>query len=114
MCNAMNLPEIIDQNLHVHGGKGFKDHEYIMSLVAMQIAEGTTLDDLAIFKEKFGLNLLPFNIPSPSAARGYLAHFHNFEEESRQKQGRVYIPEENKHLAGFRNVSAFVFNKLSK
>ena len=114
MCNAMKLPEMIDKSLHVQGVKGFKDHEYIMSLAAMQIAEGSTLDDLAIFKEKFGLNVFPFNIPSPSAGRGYLAHFHNLEEESKQKQGRVYIPKENEHLAGFRDIHAFFFQQAFK
>ena len=28
MCNAMKLPEFINQSLHAHGAKGFKDHEY--------------------------------------------------------------------------------------
>ena len=82
MCSAMKLPELINQTLHVQQGKGFKDHEYVMSLAAMQIAEGSTLDDLAVFKDKFGLKALSFSIPSPSAGRGYLAHFHNFKEEN--------------------------------
>jgi hypothetical protein len=110
----MKLPEIINQNLHAQGKKGFKDHEYIMSLAAMQIAEGSTLDDLVVFKEKFGLKALPFNIPSPSAGRGYLTHFHNFAEESKQKQGNAYIPKENEHLAGFRDVHAFCFQQAFK
>ena len=107
MCKAMKIPEFINQSLHVQGEKGFKDHEYVMSLAAMQIAEGSTLDDLAVFKDKFGLDVLPFNIPSPSAGRGYLAHFHNVVEESKQKQGTAYIPEENEHLAGFRDIHVF-------
>jgi hypothetical protein len=111
MCNAMGLPDFINQNLHVQGGKGFKDHEYVMSFAAMQIAEGSTLDDLAIFKDKFGLNMLPFSIPSSSAGRGYLAHFHNSAEESKQKQGSAYIPEENEHLAGFQRIHAFCFQQ---
>jgi len=114
MCNAMKLPEFINQSLHAQGAKGFKDHEYIMSLVAMQIAEGSTLDDLAVFKEKFGLDVLPFNIPSPSAGRGYLARFHNAAEESKQKQGSAYIPEENEHLAGYRDIHAFCFQQAFK
>jgi len=111
MSSAMKLHEFIDQSLHVKGKKGFRDYEYIMSLVAMQIAEGSTLDDLAIFKEKFGMNELPISIPSPSAGRGYLANFHNAAEESKQKQGSTYIPEENEHLAGFRNIHAFCFQQ---
>ena len=114
MCNAMKLPEFINQSLNAQGVKGFKDHEYIMSLVAMQIAEGSTLDDLAVFKEKFGLDVLPFNIPSPSAGRGYLARFHNPAEESKQKQGSAYIPEENEHLAGFTDIHAFCFQQAFK
>jgi hypothetical protein len=114
MCSAMKLPEVINQSLHVQSGKGFKDHDYIMSLFAMQIVEGSTVDHLAIFKDKFGLNVLPFNIPSPSAGRGYLAHFHNEAEESKQKQGSVYIPEENEHLAGFKNVHAFCLQQAFK
>jgi hypothetical protein len=111
MCNAMKLPDFINQSLHVQGEKGFKDHEYIMSLATMQMVEGSTLDHLAIFKEKFGLDVLPFNSPSPSAGRGYLGNFHNVEEESKQKQGSAYIPEENEHLAGFRNIHAFCFQQ---
>jgi hypothetical protein len=111
MCNAIKLPYFINQSLHVQGGKGFKDHDYIMSLVAMQIVEGSTLDHLTIFKEKFGLNVLPFNIPSPSAGRGYLGNFHNVAEESKQKQGSSYIPEENEHLAGFRSIHTFCFQQ---
>jgi hypothetical protein len=114
MCSAIKLPEFINQSLHVQGEKGFKDHEYIMSLAAMQIVEGSTLDHLAVFKEKFGLNVLPFSIPSPSAGRGYLANFHNAAEESKQKQGHAYIPEENEHLAGFRSIHAFCFQQAFK
>jgi hypothetical protein len=80
----------------------------------MQLVEGCTLDDLATFKEKFGLKAIPFNIPSPSAGRGYLARFHNFAEESKQKQGSSYIPEENDHLAGFRDIHAFCFQQAFK
>jgi hypothetical protein len=111
MSSALKLPDVINQSLHVRSQKGFKDHEYIMSLAAMQLVEGSTLDHLAIFKEKFALNALPFNIPSPSAGRGYLGNFHNVAEESKQKQGRAYIPEENEHLAGFRNIHAFCFRQ---
>lgn len=113
MCNAMKLPEFIDQSLHVRNEKGYRDSEHLMSLITMQIAEGSTLDDLMTFKNKFGLEALSFRIPSPSAAREYLRHFHNAEEEDKQKQGKVYIPAENDYLAGFRKLHAFIFHRAS-
>jgi hypothetical protein len=111
MCDAMNLSEIIDQNLGVRGEKGYKDSEQVMSLITMQIVEGQTIDDLGTFKEKFSLDGLPFKIPSPSATRDYLKEFHNAEEEVKQKQGSVYIPKENEHLEGFRPIHASIFQQ---
>jgi hypothetical protein len=111
MCEGMNLEEVINQNLDVRGGKGYKDSEHVMSLITMQIVEGQTIDDLATFKEKVGPEAIPFGIPSPSAERDFLANFHNSEEESKQKQGSVYIPQENEHLNGFKAIHNFVFKQ---
>jgi hypothetical protein len=111
MCEAMKLSECIDKNLNIRNEKGYKDSEQVMSIITMQIAEGSTVDDLTTFKNKFGLENLPFKIPSPSSTREYMGHFHNAEEESKQKQGRVYIPKENEHLEGFKKIHAFVFQK---
>jgi hypothetical protein len=77
MCEGMKLGEIIDKSLDVRGGRGYKDSEHVMSLITMQIVEGQTIDDLATFKEKFGMEAIPFRIPSPSAERDFLAEFHN-------------------------------------
>jgi hypothetical protein len=114
MCGAMKLPDIIDNALHIRGDKGYKDSEHILSLVAMQIVDGTTLDDLAAFKRKFNLEGYSFGIPSPSAAREYLKHFHNEEEAVNQKQGKVYIPEENEYLEGFRVLHTSIFHQAYK
>jgi hypothetical protein len=111
MCEGMKLDEIIDQSLGVRGGRGYKDSEHVMSLITMQIVEGQTIDDLATFKEKFGMEAIPFRIPSPSAERDFLAEFHNSDEESKQKQGSVYIPLENEHLAGFKVIYNSVFKQ---
>jgi hypothetical protein len=111
MCESMEIEEIINQNLGVRNGKGYKDSEHVMSLITMQIVEGKTIDDLATFKEKFDLEAIPFRIPSPSAERDFLAKFHNSEEESKQKQGSVYIPEENEHLAGLKAIHNYIFQQ---
>ena len=111
MCEAMKLAECIDENLNIRNEKGYKDSEHVLSIITMQITEGSTVDDLTTFKNKFGLENLPFRIPSPSSTREYMGNFHNAEEESKQKQGSVYIPKENEHLEGFQEIHAFVFQQ---
>jgi hypothetical protein len=111
MCEGMKLAEFIDQTLGVRNGRGYKDSEHVMSLITMQIAEGKTIDDLGTFKEKFGLEAIPFKVPSPSAERDFLAKFHNAEEESKQKQGSVYIPQENEYLARLKPLHNYIFQQ---
>jgi hypothetical protein len=112
MCYGMGLPEVIDQELHVRFPNiGRSDSDYILSIIAMQIAEGTTMDDMAIFKEKSGLDSLFFNAPSPSGIREFLSHFHNAAEQEKQKQGSSYIPQKNDHLAGFDAIHPHIFQQ---
>ena len=114
MCNAMKLPDFIYQELHIRDEKGYRDSEHIMSLITMQLVEGSTIADLVTFKEKFGMDTLFFRVPSPSAHRGYLTYFHNAEEEPKQKQGQVYIAEENEYLEKLRSIHAFIFQQAFK
>ena len=109
MCEAMKLPYVINNNLRLRTEKGYKDSDHVLSFITMQIVGGVTLDDLALFKEKFSLSNCPFNIPSPSAGRNFMNSFRNIEEESKQKQGYAYIPKENEHLSGFQNIHAHIF-----
>jgi hypothetical protein len=111
MCEAMELAKIINQNLHVRIEKGYKDSDHLLSLIAMQIVSGQVIDDLAAFKEKYGLKGIFFQVPSPPATRDFLSEFHNSEEESKQKQGSVYIPQENEHLYGFKPIHEFIFQQ---
>jgi hypothetical protein len=111
MCDAMKLPEVINDALHVRGNKGYKDFEHLFSIAAMQVVGGDTLDGLAVLKNHFDPTGLSFRIPSPSAAREYLKQFHNPEEEVHQKQGKVYIPEENEFLSGFAAIHAHIFRQ---
>jgi hypothetical protein len=109
MCEAMNLPYVINSNVRLRTEKGYKDSDHVLSLITMQIVGGITLDDLSLFKEKFNLPNCPFNIPSPSAERNFMNSFRNIEEEPKQKQGYAHIPKENEHLAGFQNIHAHIF-----
>jgi hypothetical protein len=109
MCEAMKLSDVINRNLHIRTEKGYRDSDHVLSLIAMQIVEGVSIDDLMTFKEKFNFQTSPFNIPSPAATRAFAKCFHDANEEQKQKQGQAYIPEENEHLAGFQNIHGHIF-----
>jgi hypothetical protein len=111
MCEGMNLPEIINNNLAVRGDKGYKDSDHVLSLVTMQILGGNTIDDLATLKQNLQTKAAPFKIPSPTAARDYMSRFHDAEEANKQKRGQSYIPQMNKHLAAFDAIHAHVFQQ---
>jgi hypothetical protein len=111
MCDAMKLPEVINKALHVRSNKGYEDFEHVFSIAAMQFVGGETVDGLDVLKNHFDPTGLSFRIPSPSATREYLKNFHNAEEEVHQKQGRVYIPEENEFLSGFAAIHTYIFHQ---
>jgi hypothetical protein len=111
MCEGMGLPDIINENLNVRGSKGYKDSDHILSMVAMQICGGSTVDDLAALKQNVAAKGSPFEIPSPTAARSFMSHFHDGEEAAKQKQGQSYIPRMNEHLSGFDAIHAHVFQQ---
>jgi hypothetical protein len=122
MCRALGLHDIINQNIHLRDKKGYKDSDHVLALIAEQFVEGSTIDDLAVFKEKFDTTNLRsakpsvhfFDVPSPSATREYLSRFHNTEEETKQKQGKAYIPIKNEFLAGFEAILTKIFQQAYK
>jgi len=111
MCEGMKLANIINNNLNVRDSKGYKDSDHILSMVTMQVLGGSAIDDLATLKQNLEANASPFKIPSPTAARSYMNHFHDEEEAKKQKQGQSYIPQMNEHLAGFGAIHAHIFQQ---
>jgi hypothetical protein len=112
LFRLLNLPEIIDKNIHASGTKGFTDSQIILALIAMQIAGGDAIDHLAYCKDVFDIRLLGIKIPSPSTARNYLnGPFDNPEENKQRGQGKAFIPQENEHLAGFANIHFIIWRK---
>jgi hypothetical protein len=97
--------------LNIRGSKGYKDSDHILSMVMMQIAGGSAIDDLATLKQNLDVNGSPFEIPSPTAARNFMNHFHDEEEASKQKQGQSYLPQMNEHLVGFDAVHSYIFQQ---
>jgi len=111
MCEGMGLPNIINQNLNVRGSRGYKDSDHVLSIVTMQILGGSTIDDLEMLKQNLQTSASPFRIPSQTATRSFMSHFHNEEEAKKQKQGYSYIPQMNDHLAGFNKIHTHIFQK---
>lgn len=114
LYDAMGLPSVINEKLHVRKDKGFSDSTQILSLALMQLAGGETIDDLAHFKDSFSVPGNPVEIPSPGAARAYLNCFHNEEDDSRRGYGNAFVPKANEHLYGFSEVHYHIMRELQK
>jgi hypothetical protein len=104
LFKLLKLNEIIEENIHASGTKGYTDVEIIQALVTMQIAGGDALDHLDYCKGVLDTGPSGIKIPSPSTARAYLNGFDNEEESKQRGQGKAFIPQENENLAGFSKV----------
>ena len=105
LYNLFKLRQLIEENIHASGTKGFTDTEIIQALVTMQIAGGDALDHLDYCKGVLDTGPSGMKIPSPSTARAYLNKSFDNEEENKQRgQGKAFIPQENKNLAGFSKI----------
>jgi hypothetical protein len=129
------MADSISKNVKVrNGSQGWTDTEQILSLVLLNIAGGSCVDDLRILEGDRGFigvlqraqtHTMPRRerqawekrfrqkksrgIPSPSATFEYLREFHSLEEEQKREAHRAFIPAPNKHLYGLRQVNkAFV------
>ncbi len=62
-----------------------------------------------------GAPLQFMRIPSPSAARSYLASFHDETEDLKRGQGKSYIVKENVYLKGFNEkLFPYLFKEANK
>ena len=123
---ASGLPKIIAHRLNIRrNGQGWTDAGMITSLVLLNLAGGDCVDDLNVLEADEGLSRLMLRfrfqgmkrrerrqrercwrkeggrgVASPSAARRYLAEFHNEEEEKKRQPHRAFIPQPNEALNG--------------
>jgi hypothetical protein len=111
MWDAIGMSDVINANLDLRQDKGYSDSDHVKALILMQLAGGEVPEHLKVFKEKFDIKDFPFQVPSPSATRAWFTGFHDPNEDAFRKQGQVYIPKENAHLAGFFNIHLYVFNQ---
>jgi hypothetical protein len=111
MWDAIGMSDVIKANLDLRQDKGYSDSDHVKALVLMQLAGGEVPDHLKVFKEKFDIKDFPFPVPSPSATRAWFSGFHDPSEDVFRKQGQVYIPKDNAHLAGFSNIHLHVLKE---
>ena len=106
----MGLDKAIDALIGARNERGAKDSEHVLSLVLLNLAGGTAVDNLNFLREKLAFEKFGIRIPSPSAGREWLKSFHNPSEDSKRGMGQAFIPEENKYLSGWRDVFAKSFH----
>lgn len=102
----MGLDKSIDALIGARNERGAKDSEHVLSLVLLNLAGGTAVDNLNFLREKLGFERFGIRIPSPSAGGERLKSFNNPSEDSKREMGQAFIPEENKYPSGWRDVFA--------
>jgi len=126
LAHTLGLFESIDRNLTVReDGQGWSDRQMALAFLLLNLAGGSCVDDLEILEADDGLRRIVFKLetaglprkerrklerqalkkacralPSPSAARRYLAKFHDEKEEQNRKPHTAFIPKPNQHLKG--------------
>ena len=138
LVHVIGLSKSIKKYLKIReDSQGWTDSQIVLSLVLLNIAGGTSVEDLNVLEgdrgfcdvlNKIELHGLPRKVrralerkwrkekrrtvPSPSAVFRYLSAFHDKESES--TQGQATIPELNEYLKGLVNINKDVLSFLQK
>lgn len=72
------------------------------------------MDHFLFLKDKLSFKGLGIPVPSPSASRNWLSEFHHRGEGGKRGMGKAFIPEENRHLKGLREVFSSLFAFAAK
>lgn len=128
-ANACGLIKNIAQNMQFKT-QGWSDVQIISSLLLLNIAGGTSIEDIEKLESDPGLNKLlraqachgmtrqerrayerrfrkdnSRSLPSVSVLRRYLNNFHNADEEKKRLQGVAFIPASNTALQSLANIN---------
>ena len=112
LFEKFGLREVIDENIGILKGNSavkYKDSSYIESLVTMQIFGGETVDDMQRIREDGILPDVLGGIPGKTSIHNYINNFVDEKEEQKRGQGKSFIPEANRHLKGFDEVTRHLF-----
>ena len=124
LAHVMGLRRLIDKHVHVRkGDQGWTDDQMIMALVLLNLAGGSSVDDVRVLEGDDGfcrvLRDVEFcgrtrserrvlkkrwrkdrtrTLPSPTAIREYLGRFHDPEQEKKREPHKAFIPEPSEFL----------------
>jgi len=137
----MRLDRVINEEIGARRTQGYSDAEQILSLILLNIAGGDCVEDLKMLEGDPGLKELQKVLeatnakstvkdkkgvvnrwrkkrvqcfPSATAIRDYLGSFENHEESEKRGMGGSFIPASNEHLAGFKEVMAYMLSWLQE
>ena len=141
LAKVIGLSKSIQQHLKIRtNSQGWTDSQVVSSLVLLNLAGGTCVEDLKILEadegfceilrksELHGLRRKvrralerrwhkekKRSVPSPSAVFRYLSEFHDPEQEKIRKKTTVkaFIPAPNEHLAGLEQVNKEICASLN-
>ena len=131
LSRVAGLSKSVERHVRLReGGQGWTDSQMITSLVLLNLAGGSAVDDLRILEKDEGLCRVlrraesyrmrrrerreadrrwrkerRRSVPSPSAAFRYLGGFHDLGEEDRRQSHTAFIPVANEALAGLGKVN---------
>jgi hypothetical protein len=127
LAQKAGLSKSIQQHIKVRkNGQGWSDSQMLLSLILLNLAGGSCVDDLRVLEadngfceilKKAELHGLKHKerraqmkrwrkdktrtVPSSSATFRYLAAFHDAGQEKQRQASKAFIPEPNEHLKGF-------------
>ena len=128
MALASGINEQIKNHLKIKH-QGWSDEQIIISLILLNLAGGTCIDDIDALNSDEGLSIILLkaqtygmkrkerrayekrwrkgknrSFPCISALRRYLEIFHDKAEENKRVPGKAFIPKPNKNLKGLANI----------
>ncbi len=141
LAQVIGLSKSIQQHLKIRtNGQGWTDSQVVTSLVLLNLAGGTCVEDLKILEadegfceilrksENHGLQRKirralerrwrkekNRSVPSPSAIFRYLSNFHDPEQEKLRKKTdiKAFIPAPNEHLKGLEQTNKDICGSLN-
>ena len=139
LAHVMGLSRSVHRHLAVRAGRGWTDAQVVTSLVLLNLAGGTCVDDLDILEADEGfcrvlrrtyMQGIPRKVrrvlerrwvkegrrtvPSASSVFRYLSAFHDSQQEALRQPGKAFIPVANKQLRGVVKVNTDFLAFLQK
>ena len=137
--NTLQMPQMIDQSLHICGTQGYLDRQIILSLVALNLVGGDCVTDIDKLEEDKGfcqmfraaefadmsprqrkLAAMRFRrarnrtLPAPTQIYSYLEACHDESQEAKRQSGKAFIPTPNENLKALNSLNRHLLAEYQK